>query len=252
MKKYFLKFLPAAIMALIAAGSLPAQDLYFPGVCPFIILSASTGKKVDVNAIVLSRIRIGEHTVRSVKYDGGPTQFYTHAIVSYKLIPHWQIGGGVGFQRNNPLLDNWRNDIRLIQQAGYNLSGKKWKFNNRVKIEERWFSYPNAPGDFGTRIRYQPTFMRQLNGWKLYWEIYDELYAIPSGPRNSFISENWFYTGIAFTTSLSSKLDAGFGCNSTVINTHHDLNNLLMLQVMWNYTFTSRHKREAGPVINSR
>jgi Protein of unknown function (DUF2490) len=242
MYRFFLKFLPAAIVSVIAAGSLCAQDLYFPGACPFITLSAKLDKKFDLNVVALSKIRVGDHIIRSVKYDAGPTQFYSHAIVSYKIAAHWQIGAGVAFQRNNPFFPDWRNDFRLVQQFGYNLSGKKWKFNNRLKIEERWFQYPKAPSNFGTRIRYQPTFMRQLNGWKLYWEVYDELYAIPSGPRSSFISENWFYTGIGFTTGLSSKLDTGFGCNSTVMNTHHDLNTLLMLQVMWNYTIHSRHK----------
>jgi Protein of unknown function (DUF2490) len=247
-----LKILPAAIVSFIAAGSLSAQDVYFPGVVPFISLAAGLSEKVDINVVAISKIRLGDHMTGSVKYPAGPTQFYGHTILSYKLTTHWLIGGGVGFQRNNPFLSNWRNDYRLMEQVGYNLSGKKWKFNNRLKIEERWFNYPDAPANFGTRVRYQPTFMHQLKGWKIYWEAYDELYAIPSGPRNSFISENWFYTGIGFTTGSSSRLDTGFGCNSVVMNTHHDLNTLLMLQVMWNYTIPSKHKKEIGPVIHSR
>jgi hypothetical protein len=252
MNRSLLKFLPAAITSFIAAGSLCAQNVYFPGVCPFIIVTASPNKKIDINAVALSRIRIGEYTVRSVKYDAGPTQIYSHLILSYKLTTHWLIGGGIAFQRNNPFLPDWKNDYRLIEQLGYNLSGKKWKFNNRLRVEERWFHSPNAPSNFGTRIRLQPTYMHQLKGWKLYWETYDELYAIPSGPRNSFISENWFYAGVGFTASPSSRIDTGFGCNTQVMNKHHDLNNILMLQVMWNYTIPSKHKKETSPVINPR
>jgi hypothetical protein len=252
MKVSFLKFLAATLLVFIVAGSLSAQDIYFPGVCPFIIVTASPNKKIDINAVALSRIRVGEYTIRSVKYNSGPTQIYIHAIASYKLSNHWLIGGGIAFQRSNPFLSNWKNDYRLIEQLGYNLSGKKWKFNNRLRIEERWFRYPDASGNFGTRIRYQPTYMHQLNGWRLYWETYDELYAIPSGPRNSFISENWFYTGIGFTTGSSSKLDTGFGCNTMLMNAHHDLNNILMLQVMWNYAIPSRHNKEGRPVISPK
>jgi Protein of unknown function (DUF2490) len=237
MRKIFLKLLPAAILPFIAAVSLYGQNVYFPGAVPFIALSASVSKKLDLSVLALSKIRIGDYEIRSVKYEPGPTQFYSHAILSYKLTPHWQMGGGFAFQRNDPFRSDWKNDYRVVEQFIYSLAGAKWKLNNRLKIEERWFYYPDGSSNFGTRIRCQPTFMQQLNGWKVYWEVYDELYAIPSGPRNSFISENWFYTGIGFTASPSNRLDTGFGFNSVVMNTHHDLNSLCMLQVMWNHTF---------------
>jgi hypothetical protein len=244
MRKIFFKFLPAAIMTFIAAGSLYGQNVYFPGVVPFVSLSASVSKKLDLNILALSKIRIGDYTIRSVKYEPGPTQFYSHAILSYKLTPHWQIGGGFAFQRNDPFRSDWKNDYRVIEQLIYSQSSTKWKFSTRLKVEERWFYYPDGTSNFGTRIRYQPTIMRQLKEWKVYWELYDELYAIPTGPRNSFISENWFYTGIGFTLSSSNRLDTGVSLNSVVMNTRHDLNSLCMLQVMWNHTFISVHKEK--------
>jgi hypothetical protein len=62
------------------------------------------------------------------------------------------------------------------------------------------------------------------------------------------VSENWFYTGIGFPISESSTFDTGFACNSTVLDEVHDLNTLLMLQVMWSYHLTAAHKkkRDAG------
>src|SRR5258706_1377785 len=194
MMRFFFKFLPAAIALFIAAGSLYAQDLDFPGVAPFVILTASLSKKIDLNAVALSKIRVGEHTIDGVKYDPGPLQFYSHVIFSYKITGHWQAGAGFAFQRNNPFSDDWKNDYRFLQQVVYSLRGSKWKLNNRLRLEERWFRFPGAPGSFGTRVKQQIAFTRQLKGEKFYWQVVNELYAIPSGPRNSSISEDWCYT----------------------------------------------------------
>lgn len=247
MKRSFCNFLPAALLFLNAAGSLYGQNVYFPGAVPFVSLSAALGPRLDLSTLALSKIRAVDRTIKTVEYPAGPTQFYIHSILSYRLTSHWQIGGGFAFQRNDPFRSDWKNDLRLIEQVIYNLTGTRWRFNNRLKIEERWFRYANGSSNSGTRIRFQPAFIRQIKDSKLYWEIYDELYAIPSGPRNSFISENWFYGGIGFTFSSSHRLDTGFGCNSVVMNSRHDLNTLLMLQVMWNYRFSLMRKKEIKP-----
>src|SRR5690349_12824568 len=116
MKLFFYRLLPAALLFINAAGSLNAQNVYFPGVVPFISLSAGLSDKYDLNVLALSKVRIGDHVIKSVDYLPGPTQFYSHAILSYRLNPHWQVGGGVAFQRNDPF-HNWRNDFRLIEQV---------------------------------------------------------------------------------------------------------------------------------------
>ncbi|MDP4264430.1 MAG: DUF2490 domain-containing protein [Bacteroidota bacterium] len=242
--------MPAAIVSFIAAGSLCAQDLNFPGVTPFVILNASLNKKVDLNVLSLSKIRVGEHIIDGVKYDPGPLQIYTHAIFSYKITGHWQAGAGFAFQRNNPFRDDWKNDYRLLQQVVYILQGSKWKLSSRLRVEERWFRFPDASGSFGTRLKQQNAFTRQLNGEKFYWQAVNELYAIPSGARNSFVSENWFYTGLGVALRSFGRWDNGFGWNTMTRNTKHDLTNLFFLQTMLTITF-HRHEKEVEPEMES-
>jgi hypothetical protein len=94
--------------------------------------------------------------------------------------------------------------------------------------------------------------IKKLNRNNVYWQINDELYAITSGPGNSFLSENWIYTGIGFPIKSLGHWETGFGYNSVVRNTNKDLLNLLLLQVSWSYIFPSAKMKTMHPVMHSR
>lgn len=229
-----------------------AQDLNFRGVAPSVSVTAALKNNLDINFLTVSKIRLGNYTVKETNYTNQVLEIYSQLLLSYKINKYWQLGGGYGFQRNNPFNDNWRNEHRLVQQLTYNNANKKLRFYNRLRFEERWFSYPNAPSAFGTRARYQFGFIRKLKGDNVYWQINNETYAITSGPRNSFISENWVYSGIGFPIKSFGHLETGIGYNTIVRNANKDLLNLLLLQVGWNYIFPSVKMKTMHPVMYAR
>lgn len=174
-----------------------SQDLNFPGLAPSVSLTVHQ-HEFDLNFLAASKTKQGHHTVKDVEYEPRLLEIYLQALASHKLNERWQLAAGYGFQRNNPLRNDWRNEHRLVQQVMYTVPVRKLKFNNRFRFEERWFSYPTAPNAFGTRARYQAGIVKKLSDKMVYWQLNNEVYAITSGPRNSLISENWLYSGIGF------------------------------------------------------
>src|SRR5882672_8240757 len=100
-------------------GKLNAQDVNFPGVSPSFSIGTALNSKLDVNILATSKIRFGEKTIKDEKYSPQVLEIYSQALFSYKINKHWYIGTGYGFQRNNPFLDSWRNESRLVQQGNY-------------------------------------------------------------------------------------------------------------------------------------
>ncbi|MBS4065399.1 MAG: DUF2490 domain-containing protein [Chitinophagaceae bacterium] len=237
---------------LFSKENIHAQDLYFGSAAPSVSITGTLKNHLDINLLSVSKIRLGNYDIKQVQYRSQVLELYSQLLLSYKINAHWQIAGGYGFQRNNPFDDNWRNEHRLVQQVSFIVPGKGLRFYNRFRLEERWFSYPTASSAFGTRARYQAGLIKKLNTNNVYWQINDELYAITSGPGNSFLSENWIYTGIGFPIKSLGHWETGFGYNSVVRNTNKDLLNLLLLQVSWSYIFPSAKMKTIHPVMHSR
>jgi hypothetical protein len=246
MKKSFI-FL---FIAFSVVKTLCSQDLNFPGLAPSVAVTLHQ-KKFDFNFLTASKTREGSHTVKGVDYERRFLEIYTQALVSHKLNERWQIAAAYGFQRNNPFRDDWRNEHRLVQQVTYTVSGKKIKFNNRFRFEERWFSFPTEPGRFSTRARYQAGIVKQINK-NLYWQVNNEIYAITSGRRFSLIAENWLYTGMGFPVKSFGHFETGIGYNSVTRNAEKDLMSLILLQVNWSFVIPSKMKMQMHPVMHSR
>jgi len=232
--------------------STSAQDLSFNGIAPSLSFTAVTQKKFDINLLITSKLRVGDYTIKEEQYSTKILEIYSQALASYKIDTHWQIGAGYGFQRNNPFDNNWRNEHRLVQQVMYATAKVKWKFYNRFRFEERWFNYPTTANNFGTRARYLAGLIKKPDQQNFYWQVNDEIYFIPSGNRNAFISENWIYTGVGFSIKPLGKLETGIGYNSVVRNKNKDRMNLLLLQVNWSYIIPSQKMTAMHPVMHSR
>ncbi len=138
----------------------------------------------------------------------------------------------------------------MVQQVQLIVAGKKLKFYQRARLEQRWFSYPANHDAFGTRARYQAGLIRPFK--KTYWQINNEIYFITSGPHNSVIAENWIYTGYGFPVKSFGRLETGVGINSVVRNSNKDVLHLYLVQLAWSYTIPSKHKREMHPVMQER
>ncbi|MEO8403704.1 MAG: DUF2490 domain-containing protein, partial [Chitinophagaceae bacterium] len=181
---------------LLLSNNLLAQDLSFPGIAPSITINAPLNHHFDLNFLTTSKIRLGDHTVKGVRYPSHFLQNYNLLILSYKINVHWQIGAGCGYEINDPFLDTRRNNKRFIQQVQYVLPSDKIRFSNRLRLEERWFHYHYDPPAFGTRVRYQTLFNYRINKHDLSWQLTNEVYVVPSGPRNALLSEDWVSTSI--------------------------------------------------------
>jgi hypothetical protein len=246
MKKLFLLLL----VGLNTAAKINSQNLNFPGLAPSVSFTVHQ-KNFDLNFLVASKTKEGYHTVKNVEYAPRFLEIYSQALVARKLKKRWILAAGYGFQRNNPFRSDWRNEHRLVQQAMYSVPGNKIRFNNRLRFEERWFSYPDAPGNFSTRARYQAGIVRQLNK-NIYWQLNNEVYAITSGRRHSFISENWLYSGIGFPVKGLGHFETGIGYNSVVRNERKEWISLILLQVNWSFVLPSKMKTEMHPVMHGR
>ncbi len=246
MKKLFILL----FIGFFTSRKINSQNLNFPGLAPSVSFTAHQ-KNFDLNFLAASKTKQGHHTVKNVEYEPRFLEIYSQALVSLKWNRRWIIAAGYGFQRNNPFRDDWRNEHRLVQQAMYSVPGNKIRFNNRLRFEERWFSYPDAPGNFSTRARYQAGMVRQFNK-KLYWQLNNEIYAITSGRRHSFISENWLYTGVGIPVKGFGHIETGVGYNTVVRNSMKERLNLVLLQVNWSFVLPSKMKTEMHPVMHGR
>lgn len=225
-----------------------AQDLTFPGISPSLSFSTGISGKFDFNVLATSKIRTGNLTVKEVNYESQVLEIYTQGLLNYKINHKLQLGLGYGFQRNNPFRSDFRNENRIVQQLLYSFDIGKIKMYNRFRFEERWFKYSDGRQNPGTRSRYQLGIIRQIGKNKTYWQLNDEIYFITSASRNSFISENWIYSGINFLIGRAGRFETGIGYNSVVRNDHRDHTNLFLLQLAWAYT-GAHHIEMMHPVM---
>jgi hypothetical protein len=240
------------LIIFLSVSGVNGQNLNFPGAAPSLSLSAVISEKLDINWLAASKIRWGSQLINETYFPQEVLEIYSQALLSYKLSNYWQVSSGYGYQRNNPFNGNWRNEHRLVQQVLYSIPFGKDKFLNRLRFEERWFSYPDTLNEFGTRARFQFGYIKQLRGNMVYWQINNEIYATTSGPRNAIISENWIYSGVGFSIKSIGHFETGVGLNSVVRNKKREWNNLLLLQVAWSYVIAKKRKEEMHPAIHSR
>lgn len=229
-----------------------SQNINFAGTAPALSFTSVPAKKLDINFLVTSKLRVGDYTIKEEQYNTKVLEIYSQVLATYKIDKHFQTGVGYGFQRNNPFNNNWRNEHRLVQQVMYATAKEPFKFYSRFRFEERWFSYPTAQNEFGTRARYLAGIIKKLDKKNTYWQLNDEIYAITSGRKNAFISENWIYTGIGFGVKPLGRLETGIGYNTVVRNADKDLMSLLLLQVNWSYIIPSQKMTTMHPVMHSR
>jgi hypothetical protein len=228
-----------------------AQDLNFPGISPSISVSAAIDSRFNINVLTASKIRLGERTIKEEKYSNQILEVYSQALLSYQPNKNLQVGFAYGFQRNNPFLHDWRNEHRLVQQFNLITHFNQSMLYNRLRFEERWFSFPTTANEFAARVRYQLGFATPLSS-HIYWQINEEAYIIPSSYRNAFFSENWIYSGIGFKTKYLGSFETGLGCNSIAKNSKGDFTNYFLLQLAWSYLIKSHNNDIMAPIMHNR
>lgn len=229
-----------------------SQNLNFSGTAPALSFTSVPAKKLEINFLVTSKVRVGDYNIKEEQYNTKILEIYSQVLATYKIDKHFQTGVGYGFQRNNPFDNNWRNEHRLVQQVMYATAKEPFKFYNRFGLKRDGFSYPTAQNEFGTRARYLAGIIKKLDKKNTYWQLNEEIYAITSGRKNAFIAENWIYTGIGFGVKPLGRLETGIGYNTVVRNADKDIMSLLLLQVNWSYIIPSQKMTTMHPVMHSR
>lgn len=193
--------------------------------------------KLSINVLGVTKISITEQTIGGVLFPANFLEVYFQLQASFKLRSNIMISGFYGFQRNAPFQENYTNEHRPGQQLIWVVSLKKNHFYQRFRAEERFIQdKSHLYYQFGTRCRYQLGLTRDF-GSSHFINLSNEIFAIPSGPRNAFLSENITYIGIGRKVK-KGNIEVGIVFNTIVRNSDRDLRNLLLLQLQWSGSMT--------------
>jgi hypothetical protein len=228
---------------LIIPLDLAAQNLNQSGFLPVLSHTFVTSK-LDVNILGVSKISTTNQTAGGVLFPASTLEVYFQLQASLKLKNNITISGSYGFQRNNPFSDNYVNEHRLGQQLIWVTNLTKSHLYQRFRYEERLIeSSDHQSYQFGTRGRYQIGLNHNLGTSNYFINFSNEIFVIPTGPRNAFVPENIAYIGIGRKARVSN-IEIGLFYNTIVRNSNHDLRNLLLLQIMWSSTMTRMKEKK--------
>jgi len=181
---------------LVIPFGLDAQNINQVGFLP-ILTHTFVAPKWDVSILGASKISANSQSVEGVLYPASILEVYFQLQASRKLTSNLVVSGSYGFQRNNPFRENYTNEHRLGQQLIWVLRLNESHLYQRFRFEERFILSENQPHyQFGTRGRYQIGFNRNLGLSNYFINLSNETFAIFTGPRNAFLSENISYVGI--------------------------------------------------------
>jgi hypothetical protein len=233
------------------AGKLIAQNKTENGVASSFSINAAINHKFNLNLLSTSKFAIEENEEKNNKYQPIILEIYGQALLSYSINKNWRMGVGYGFQRNNPFLDNWRNEHRLAEQVMYSQMNKNGMWYSRLRFEERWFSFADQSKDFVSRTRWQVGFAVPIISENIYWQINDEVFFTSHGISNTYFSENWAYSGIGFSMKNYGHIETGIGYDTNIDNNGRKLS-LLLLQVAWSWIIHPRNENRMNMIISNR
>lgn len=229
---------------------LDAQNINQVGFLP-ILTHTFVAPKWDVSILGASKISANSQSVEGVVYPASILEVYFQLQASRKLTSNVVVSGSYGYQRNNPFRENYTNEHRLGQQLIWVVSSKKGHFYQRFRAEERFIQDKSHQYyQFGTRARYQVGLTRDF-GSSHFINLSNEIFAIPSGPKNAFLSENIFYLGIGRKVK-KGNIEVGIVFNTIVRNNDHDLRNLLLLQLLWSGSMTRMKEKKENVTLHMR
>lgn len=236
---------------LIIPLSLKAQNINQFGLLPVVSHTFVT-PKLDFNFLAVSKISTIDQTVAGILYPAGPLEIYFQVQGLLKLRENVTLSYSYGFQRNNPLQENYTSEHRQGQQLIWVISFKEIHLYQRFRFEERFIQrIDHSDYLFGTRARYQLGFSRNIGTSPYFINLSNEIFAVPTGPRNAFLSEYIAYIGIGWKSKVGN-IEVGLVYDTNVRNTGQDLRNLTLLQVMWSSSSTRMKKQKNNPMLHMR
>ncbi|MGV3560828.1 DUF2490 domain-containing protein [Larkinella arboricola] len=148
---------------------------------------------------------MGQFFYRELKgglsYDASPYFTFTLAGGHYATYDYRQLSDG-------PL----NTEKRLWQQLVINQHLSRIKFEQRYRIEQRWFTYRDGSTPFRNRIRYRLNAFVPLNKPTItaktaFLSLFDEIFINPKGPT---FERNRVYAGIGYQVDKHWIVQAGW------------------------------------------
>lgn len=237
-----MKYLSIAV-GFVLTVSVQAQNQYFFGLLPALSHTEILNEKAELNLLAASKITLHNRTYGEVEYPARTLEIYLQVQGGYHLNKKVTIAAAYGFQRNNPFTDFFTNEHRLVQQVIWHNTQGAVGFYQRARSEVR-FIERELCRITGLRFRYQGGAIVRLSNNR-YLNFSEELFLIPTLPRNAVFAENWMYAGAGMKTKRAGHIEAGMVFNSIVFNTRRDVRHLILAQLAWS---TSRNwKKSPGP-----
>lgn len=232
-----------AIIFIIFSHSIFAQSQQFYGLRPQINIIKEISNRWDLNVFTSTHPILIDNTYGKTKFPAD-IQYYFQTSPIYKYSPNLNfVFLGYIYQRTNPFSEDFVNENRLFQQVIFGKDTSFGLLTHRARFEER-FIHNTAldTNSLSTRLRYQialliPLKGKELDNGEFYFNTYNEFYFSLTGDRNALFSENWSYAGIGYQTTQYGRIEVGPLIQRSIINQHHDVRYIDLLQFNWSYNF---------------
>ncbi len=213
------------------------------GAMEFISLSYKLNPVWGVSFYHYDTFSFEKKSFKGKNYEAGIIDTYFQTSLSYQQSQNLAFNLGHIFQEKDPLHDDFQNEHRIFEQVTYLQNLRFFNISHRFRFEQRFTDNRSKDQiDIRTRLRYQIGLKIPLRGIILdskeyYFNTYNEIYLSTSGPRNAFLSDNWYYAALGYQTAHLGSFEIGPLIQTSVINNDKDLRWFYAIQSGWIYRF---------------
>jgi hypothetical protein len=227
------------LLVAMASISVRSQEIKFSGFLPAYSQTGKINQRLHYNIFISSTFDAFSSLQNGVFYPAKDLQWYCQPSIVFTYSKKMNVAASYTYQRNNPLDLQFSNEHRFWEQIIFTQPLILGNLNHRIRLEERLMQFRDIYHfTYGTRLRYQCSLIKPLNGktidaHEFYWNCYNESYFSLSGPKNALYSENWIYTGFGYDTGKKGRIEMGYMNQIFVRNTAHDWRVLNLLYTGW-------------------
>lgn len=226
-------------------NSMESQNINYAGVFPTIDHSADLGRGFSYNVYIFDAIKPYSNTIEGISDKARSLYLYTESGLSYALTKELSFTASYVYERQNPFLDNYRNENRAFQQLTLKLPIGKMELKQRLRFDER-FIQNRATGEspFTHRFRYLLGMKHPLRGDQMYFFAYSEVFLNTTSGAKYVFDENWSAAQMGFKMNGWSSFEIGLLYVGWINNAQKDWLNQFYLQATWvtHFDFSKKQK----------
>lgn len=178
------------------------------GIFPTIDNSGQIGKKFTYNTYSFVAIKPYNNNNKCTRES--PYFAYAELGTGYQLTPTLNLSVGYVFENQEPYTFQTRYENRLFQQLTHKKDLGKFTLKNRLRFEERFFSYLYSSNkDFSHRARYLIGGKYQITE-KYYVMGYSESFFHTTGWNQFKFDENWSALQLGIKLNQNNALELGY------------------------------------------